>query len=105
MFDRLLAALCRGWRAACALFATPPVTETNVPAPIRIPTDRPSGEIAMNTANTENTGNTENTVKRPVLKGLSEIFTYFRTNDVPIWFVSPTPYNVLGLDRWVRRFE
>lgn len=105
MFDRLLAALCRGWRAACALFATPPAAGTDAPATIRIPTDRPSGEIAMNAENTAQTESTANSAKRPVLKGLSEIFTYFRTNDVPIWFVSPTPYNVLGLDRWVRRFE
>lgn len=46
-----------------------------------------------------------NNSNRPYLKGLSEIFTYFRTNDTPIWFVSPTPFNVLGLDRWVRKFE
>ena len=57
----------------------------------------------LNPENTAGTGHTA--AARPVLKGLSDIFTYFRTNDVPIWFVSPTPYNVLGLDRWVRRFE
>ena len=29
---------------------------------------------------------------------------YFRTNEVPIYFVGATPFNLLGLDRWVRNF-
>jgi biotin carboxylase len=42
---------------------------------------------------------------RPCLNGLSDIFAFFRSNDTPIWFVSPTPFNLLGIDRWVRCFE
>ncbi len=38
------------------------------------------------------------------LRGISEIRRFFRTNDVPIWFVSATAFNLLGIDRWVRRF-
>lgn len=38
------------------------------------------------------------------LRGISEIRRFFRTNDVPIWFVSATSFNLLGIDRWVRRF-
>ena len=35
---------------------------------------------------------------------MSEVRHYFRTNEVPIYFVGATPFNLLGLDRWVRNF-
>ncbi len=39
------------------------------------------------------------------LRNISEIRTFYRTNDEPIYFVGPTPFNLLGLDRWVRNFN
>ena len=39
------------------------------------------------------------------LKGISEIRTFFRTNEQPIFFIGPTGFNLLGIDRWVRGFE
>lgn len=42
--------------------------------------------------------------RRPVLRNLSEIRTYFRTNQTPIFFVGATAFNLLGIDRWVRNF-
>src|SRR4029453_12571000 len=42
---------------------------------------------------------------RPRLRGLSEIFAFFRHNQTPIYFLSPTSYNLLGLHRWVNGFE
>lgn len=39
------------------------------------------------------------------LSGLSEIYTFFRKNTTPIYFISPTSYNLLGLDQWVSNFE
>jgi biotin carboxylase len=39
------------------------------------------------------------------LKGISEIRTFFRTNTQPIYFVGPTAFNLLGIDRWVRNFQ
>jgi len=36
------------------------------------------------------------------LCGISEIRAFFRTNQTPIYFVSPTAFNLLGIDRWVR---
>src|ERR1700750_320670 len=36
------------------------------------------------------------------LRGISEIRAFFRTNQTPIHFVSPTAFNLLGIDRWVR---
>ena len=41
---------------------------------------------------------------RPVLRGISEIRAFLRTNRTPIHFISPTPFNLLGIDRWVRDF-
>ena len=42
---------------------------------------------------------------RPKLTSLSDIYGYFRRNQTPIYFLSPTPYNLLGLGRWVNKFE
>ena len=38
------------------------------------------------------------------LRGISEIRGFFRTNETPIHFISPTAFNLLGIDRWVRNF-
>ena len=44
------------------------------------------------------------TPQRRPLRNMSEVRHYFRTNEVPIYFVGATPFNLLGLDRWVRNF-
>ena len=38
------------------------------------------------------------------IRGLSDILTYFRRNETPIFFVSPTAFNLLGLEKFVNRF-
>ncbi len=38
------------------------------------------------------------------LRNISEVRHFFRTNDVPILFFGATPFNLLGLDRWIRNF-
>jgi hypothetical protein len=43
--------------------------------------------------------------KREKLTSLSEIYGFFRRNQTPIYFLSPTCYNLLGLGRWINRFE
>ena len=43
-------------------------------------------------------------VGRP-LRTISEIRSFFRTNSRPIFFVGPTAFNLLGIDRWVRNFR
>ncbi len=42
--------------------------------------------------------------RKPRVKGLSEILTYFRRNETPIFFVSPTAFNLLGVEKFVNRF-
>src|SRR5258708_35253793 len=39
------------------------------------------------------------------LRGVSDLREFFRTNLRPIYFVSPTAFNLLGIDRWVRAFR
>jgi biotin carboxylase len=39
-----------------------------------------------------------------VLNGISDVRAFFRTNPVPLYFISPTPFNLLGIYRWVRNF-
>lgn len=42
---------------------------------------------------------------RKKLTSLSDVYAFFRENKVPITFLSPTPYNILGLGRWINNFE
>ncbi len=43
--------------------------------------------------------------KRPrALRGVSDIRRYFYHNDEPVYFISATPFNLLGMDEWVRSF-
>src|ERR1700761_1288935 len=38
------------------------------------------------------------------LRGLSDVRAFFHNNSTPLYFVSPTPFNLLGIARWVRTF-
>jgi biotin carboxylase len=44
-------------------------------------------------------------LKRPTLRGIPEIRRFFRTNGTPVYFVSATAFNLLGIDRWVRNLR
>jgi hypothetical protein len=44
------------------------------------------------------------TEARPTLRGISELRSFFRTNRDPIYFISSTAFNLLGIDRWVASF-
>jgi biotin carboxylase len=41
----------------------------------------------------------------PTLRSISEIRRFFRTNETPVYFVSATAFNLLGIDRWVHNFR
>ncbi len=41
---------------------------------------------------------------KKVLKNISEIRRFFHTNKDPVYFVSATNFNLLGLDEWVMNF-
>ncbi len=42
---------------------------------------------------------------KKTLKNISEIRRFFHTNQDPIYFVSATNFNLLGLDEWVKNFK
>ncbi len=42
---------------------------------------------------------------RKKLKNISEVRRYFHRNDKPIYFVSATNFNLLGIDEWVKNFK
>jgi hypothetical protein len=46
-----------------------------------------------------------NAVGTKPLTGIPAIRRFFRTNETPIYFVSATGFNLLGIDRWVRNFR
>ena len=46
-----------------------------------------------------------NATSGKVLRNISEIRRYFHRNDDPIYFVSATNFNLLGLDEWVKNFK
>ncbi|WP_309130427.1 biotin carboxylase [Brevibacterium sp.] len=64
-----------------------------------------AGEVAVGT-DAAYTGEEADRVqlKRP-LRNVSEVRHFFRTNQTPIYFIGATPFNLLGLDRWVRNFS
>ncbi|MEO1007234.1 MAG: biotin carboxylase [Planctomycetota bacterium] len=42
--------------------------------------------------------------KPKTLRGISEIRRFFHRNDEPIYFISATNFNLLGMDEWIRNF-
>jgi hypothetical protein len=42
---------------------------------------------------------------RKKLRNISEIRRYFHRNEEPIYFVSATNFNLLGISEWVRNFK
>ncbi len=43
--------------------------------------------------------------KQQKLRGLSDIRRFFHRNDTPIYFISATNFNLLGMDEWVKNFK
>ena len=39
------------------------------------------------------------------LNGMSDIRRYFHRSDKPIFFISATNFNLLGMDEWVKNFK
>ena len=39
------------------------------------------------------------------LRGLPELRSFVRTNQTPVYFVSPSAFNLLGIDRWLPNFH
>ena len=39
------------------------------------------------------------------LKGITDIKAYFKENKTPIYFISATNFNLLGIDEWISNFK
>jgi hypothetical protein len=39
------------------------------------------------------------------LTSLTDVYRFFRTNATPVYFFTPIPFNLLGIDQWVGSFE
>ena len=39
------------------------------------------------------------------LKGIADIKAYFKENKTPIYFISATNFNLLGIDEWISNFK
>ncbi|MDA1164787.1 MAG: biotin carboxylase [Planctomycetota bacterium] len=48
---------------------------------------------------------TVNTTPARTLQGIPDIRLFFHRNETPIYFISATNFNLLGLDEWVRNFH
>jgi biotin carboxylase len=67
-----------------------------------------AGDTAVAVAQAPPTDRTVAASKRSIagpLVGIPAIRHFFRTNEVPVYFVSATAFNLLGIDRWVRNFK
>ncbi len=43
--------------------------------------------------------------QQETLKGIEEIKKYFKSNKTPIYFISATNFNLLGIDEWINNFK
>ncbi|HET6713920.1 MAG TPA: biotin carboxylase [Actinomycetota bacterium] len=67
-----------------------------------------AGDTAVAVAEVPPADRTDTASKRSTdgpLVGIPAIRHFFRTNEVPVYFVSATAFNLLGIDRWVRNFK
>lgn len=79
-------------------------TRAAKPAPV-VPTPAPEVSVGTDAAFASSPSTAAQPHRSRHLRNMSEVRHFFRTNDVPIYFVGATPFNLLGLDRWVRRFS
>ena len=67
-----------------------------------------AGDTAVAVAEGPPADRTDTASKRSTdgpLVGIPAMRHFFRTNEVPVYFVSATAFNLLGIDRWVRNFK
>jgi len=67
------------------------------------------GGSTMNSTS-NNHGNTQDSSKSAnsggeVIRGVSDVRRFFHRNETPVYFISATNFNLLGMDEWVRNFR
>ena len=96
-------ALVRAARHSRAAGTPTPPTEITAPEPSASPAVTRSARAAEPAP--PRSATTFNVVSTKPLTGIPEIRHFFRTNETPVYFVSATAFNLLGIDRWVRNFR
>jgi hypothetical protein len=91
-----------GTKAAANTTKAPVETATEV---VLVPTENGPHSSPGGTAIAAESGSAGPGLGGRTLRNMSEIRTFFRTNEIPIFFVGPTSFNLLGVDRWVRNFS
>lgn len=59
----------------------------------------------MTATKTKTQKKTNTTTPPKVLRGISDIRRFFYKNEIPIYFISATNFNLLGADEWVKGFK
>ena len=97
MFQRIKSALCSVFCAKHFWKWDTEVSDRNVFAE-----DQDRAETGKDDAN-HNAVSRTNKVKP--LKNISDIRRFFHRNETPIYFISATNFNLLGISEWVRNFR
>jgi hypothetical protein len=71
--------------------------DPSTPDPVADPPSHPAERATASS--------TSRAAGREPLVGVPAIRNFFRTNETPLYFVSATAFNLLGIDRWVRNFK
>ncbi|HCG55453.1 MULTISPECIES: biotin carboxylase [Brevibacterium] len=87
-----------------AVAGPPPAAPSPAPAPAPAP-DPADVDVHVGTDAAYAGEEAERVQIRRPLRNISEVRHFFRTNITPIYFIGATPFNLLGLDRWVRNFS
>jgi hypothetical protein len=79
------------------------------PATKRSAAGKPRGKAgpgrAPKAAKAARSARSARSAQAPKLRGISDIRRFFHRNDTPIYFISATNFNLLGIDEWVRNFK
>src|SRR5262250_1554981 len=66
---------------------------------------RPMKAVRCKSKSKARTRNSAKGKSRRRLNGLSDVRRYFHRNETPIYFISATNFNLLGMDEWVKNFK
>ena len=85
-----------GWRPGGPAGAGRPAERHGLRLPLVV--HRPTGKVGRAEAPRAATGEAP-AMSRPKLTSLTDIYTFFRTNETPIYFVTPVPFGPAEISR------
>ncbi|MBL7951453.1 MAG: biotin carboxylase [Flavobacteriales bacterium] len=92
--------------------SAPTKTTSNRPSP-KLSSSRPSGKKPAKSSTKQSAPASRSAVKKnstrarstATLKGISDIRRFFHRNEIPLYFISATNFNLLGADEWIKGFK